>query len=159
MWRIDNGGCQDGNLKPGKVDDKPPFVVEMSGVLFIMNYRKLYAKHYGIKIPPEYDIHHIDFDRNNNNIENLLLLPKKLHRKLHHVRNTSCVNLDRFFDFQGIAAQRPMDYERRCINAALDVYDELQIWSCRKNFEDIMGQGNWIGDFNYNFLRDGNKKI
>lgn len=102
-----------------------------------MNYRKLYAKHYGIKIPPEYDIHHIDFDRNNNNIENLLLLPKKLHRKLHHVRNTSCVNLDRFFDFQGIAAQRPMDYERRCINAALDVYDELQIWSCRKYCEDI----------------------
>lgn len=116
-----------------------------------MNYRKLYAKHYGIIIPDGYDIHHIDFDRNNNAIENLILLPTELHKRLHWVRNTSCVNLDRFFDFQGIKTQRPMDYERRCINAALDVYDELQIWSCRKDCEDT---NNGIG-YNYDFLRNG----
>ena len=44
-----------------------------------------------------------------------------------------------------------MDYERRCINAALDVYDELQIWSCRKDCEDT---NNGIG-YNYDFLRNG----
>lgn len=144
---------------PCKVIPGGPIRGRNTGRFCFMNYRKLYEKHYGIKIPPEYDIHHIDFNRNNNDIKNLILLPKSLHRKLHWVRNTSCVNLDRFFDFQGIQIERPMDYERRCINAALDVYDELQIWSCRKNCEDIFGKDEWRGDFNYNFLRDGNKNI
>ena len=120
-----------------------------------MKYRVFYENHYGIKIPPEYEIHHIDFNRENNAIENLLLIPKTLHRKLHKVRNTSCVNLDGFFDFQGIKEQRPMDYERKCINAALDVYDELQIWSCRKANED--DKINIPGYFNYNMFRNGNK--
>lgn len=124
-----------------------------------MNYRKLYAKHYGIKIPPEYDIHHIDFNRENNDIKNLILLPKSLHHKLHWVRNTSCFNLDGFFNFQGIAVERSMAYERRCIIAALDVYDEIQIWSCRKNCEDIFINDELKGGYNYNFLRDGNKEI
>lgn len=126
-----------------------------------MNYRKLYESHYGIKIPPGFEIHHIDFNRNNNEIKNLILLPKRLHRRLHWVRNTSCVNLENFFDFQGIAAQRPMDYERCCIIAALDVYDELQIWSCRKNCEDLklLGFVGCFGYYDYEFLRNGNKEI
>lgn len=28
-----------------------------------------------------------------------------------------------------------------------------------KNCEDIFGKEEWRGDFNYNFLRDGNKNI
>lgn len=127
-----------------------------------MNYRRLYEKHYGITIPPEYEIHHIDFNRKNNKIENLLLLPKKLHRKLHWVRDTSCVNLDGFFDFQRIIIQRPMEYERRCINAALDVYDELQIWSCRKNCEDLKLQRflHCVGYYDYSIFREnGNTNI
>lgn len=140
-------------------------VAQDTGIfLLIMNYRKLYERHYGIKIPPEYEIHHIDFNRNNNDIINLLLIPKQLHRQLHWVRNTSCVNLERFFDFQGIQAQRPMDYERRCINAALDVYDELQIWSTRKHIEDmrISGYCNCYGYYDYSMFRynrNGNKNI
>lgn len=124
---------------------------------FIMDYRELYEKHYGITIPLGYEIHHIDFNRENNNIENLLLLPKDLHKKLHKVRNTSCVNLDGFFDFQGICAQRPMDYERRCIMAALDVYDELQIWSCRKNCEDLKRNRltHSTGYYDYSIFRIG----
>lgn len=47
------------------------------------NYRKYYKEYYGIDFGSEYDIHHIDFDRNNNSIENLLLLPKSLHNKYH----------------------------------------------------------------------------
>lgn len=129
-----------------------------------MKYRNLYEKHYGITIPPEYEVHHIDFNRDNNNIENLLLLPKGLHRQLHRVRDTSDVNLNGFFDFQGISAQRPMDYERRCINAALDVYDELQIWSARKNMEDrrLNGQCINVGYYDYSMFRinkNGSKSI
>lgn len=53
-----------------------------------------------------------------------------------------------------------MDYERRCINAALDVYDELQIWSCRKNNEDInLYYPGSFGYYDYSIFRNGNKNI
>lgn len=48
-----------------------------------MNYRIFYEKHYKLKIPKNWEIHHIDADRKNNNINNLIMLPKKLHRALH----------------------------------------------------------------------------
>ena len=122
-----------------------------------MNYRRLYEKHYGIKIPPEYDVHHIDFNRENNSISNLIVLPKSLHHKLHWVRNTACFTLDRFFDFQGIDKEIDMKYERGCILAALDVYDELQIWSCRKNSEDnkiaLKQFANYPDYFDYSIFR------
>ena len=36
-----------------------------------------------------YEIHHIDFNRNNNNFNNLVLLPKKLHHQFHFFFNAS----------------------------------------------------------------------
>lgn len=48
-----------------------------------MNYRKFYEKKCHIKIPKNYDIHHIDKNRDNNNIKNLVMLPKKLHKQYH----------------------------------------------------------------------------
>lgn len=51
------------------------------------NYRKIYEEKCGIKIPDGYDIHHIDFDRNNNDITNLVMLPKKLHQEYHKLVN------------------------------------------------------------------------
>lgn len=50
-----------------------------------VNYRKIYKDHYNIDFNSEYVIHHIDFDRNNNDISNLLLLPKELHRRYHEL--------------------------------------------------------------------------
>lgn len=48
-----------------------------------MNYRKFYEEECNIKIPKGYEIHHIDMNRENNNIENLVMLPKKLHKQYH----------------------------------------------------------------------------
>lgn len=48
-----------------------------------VNYRQLYKDYYGIEFGPEMVVHHIDFDRSNNNISNLLLLPNRLHAKYH----------------------------------------------------------------------------
>lgn len=42
----------------------------------------LIEQKYG-KIPEGYEIHHKDGDKLNNNIDNLELLPKKLHKQLH----------------------------------------------------------------------------
>ena len=47
------------------------------------NYRRIYEEYYGIKIPEGFIIHHIDSNRDNNNISNLLMLPKTLHSRYH----------------------------------------------------------------------------
>lgn len=49
-----------------------------------MNYRKFYEKYYNIKIPVNWEIHHIDANRKNNDITNLIMIPKKLHSALHN---------------------------------------------------------------------------
>lgn len=52
-----------------------------------MDYRKIYEENCNIKIPKGYEVHHIDFDRSNNKIMNLVLLPKELHNKYHTLVN------------------------------------------------------------------------
>ena len=47
-------------------------------------YREKYIKHHGE--PPEgWHIHHIDGDRKNNDIDNLIAIPPKLHVWIHDV--------------------------------------------------------------------------
>lgn len=53
------------------------------------DYRQYYKDYYGIEFGDEMVVHHIDFDRSNNNIGNLLLMPKELHAKYHW--NVSCL--------------------------------------------------------------------
>jgi hypothetical protein len=45
-------------------------------------HRDIWEFYNGI-IPDKYDIHHIDHDKSNNNIENLELLPKSEHARLY----------------------------------------------------------------------------
>ena len=47
------------------------------------DYRKIYQNECNIIIPKGYEIHHIDFNRENNEIMNLVMLPKKLHSEYH----------------------------------------------------------------------------
>lgn len=47
------------------------------------NYRQYYKDYFGIEFGSEMAVHHIDFDRSNNDIGNLLLIPKELHAKYH----------------------------------------------------------------------------
>lgn len=52
---------------------------------YILYYRKVFADAMGIDvddIPDEFSVHHIDGDRNNNNIDNLILCNRKAHEKL-----------------------------------------------------------------------------
>ena len=46
-------------------------------------YRKIFEEYYGVKIPKNYHIHHIDGDRNNNNPKNLKMLSPEEHFKIH----------------------------------------------------------------------------
>lgn len=47
------------------------------------NYRKMFKKYYGIEFDDKYEIHHIDLNHENNDISNLMILPKKLHHQYH----------------------------------------------------------------------------
>ena len=47
-----------------------------------MNYRKLYKDNIG-KIPKNWDIHHIDFNHDNNDLNNLIAVPKIVHNIIH----------------------------------------------------------------------------
>ena len=38
-------------------------------------------------LSPDYHVHHIDFDRTNNDLDNLYVLPKSLHIKFHNSLN------------------------------------------------------------------------
>lgn len=49
------------------------------------DYRKKYEKKLDLKIPRNYVIHHIDFNRENNDIHNLVMLPRELHNKYHNL--------------------------------------------------------------------------
>lgn len=56
----------------------------------LKNYRLKYKRYYGIDFGSDYVIHHIDFDRNNNDISNLLLLPTELHQRYHFYLTALC---------------------------------------------------------------------
>lgn len=52
-----------------------------------MSYLKKYVKLTGVEIPKGYEVHHLDHDRNNNDIENLVAIPFHLHNEYHNIRN------------------------------------------------------------------------
>lgn len=48
-----------------------------------MNYREKFKKYYNIDFSKEYEIHHIDLNHDNDDISNLMILPKELHSAYH----------------------------------------------------------------------------
>ena len=55
----------------------------MKDISQLKNYREKYKRYYGIEFDRKFVVHHIDENRENNDINNLLLLPLKLHSKYH----------------------------------------------------------------------------
>lgn len=53
------------------------------------NYRKKFKKYYGIEFGPKFHIHHIDLNHENNDIENLMILPEELHNLYHQMFNST----------------------------------------------------------------------
>lgn len=52
----------------------------------MINYRKIFREEV-FCFPSSWDIHHIDFNRENNEKENLVALPKKFHAHFHKISN------------------------------------------------------------------------
>jgi hypothetical protein len=47
------------------------------------NYRKIYETYHQVKLDSDIDVHHIDGNRNNNNIDNLIAVSREEHIKIH----------------------------------------------------------------------------
>ena len=48
-----------------------------------MGYRKKYETYHNTKLSKDYDVHHIDWNHNNNNIDNLIAIPRTVHKIIH----------------------------------------------------------------------------
>lgn len=99
------------------------------------NYRRFYKEYYGIDFDSEYEIHHIDFDKENNDINNLLLLPRKLHRQYHFVLNAcGAVNGKVNMDFQVYGESHGYNY--KMMENLCEIMKEIDQWVLKKEHMD-----------------------
>ena len=47
-------------------------------------YRSKYSAYLGVEIPNSHDVHHLDHDRSNDDVSNLVAIPRKLHKLYHY---------------------------------------------------------------------------
>lgn len=79
-----------------------------------MNYRKIYENALQQKIPIEFEVHHIDLNHYNNDITNLVAIPKYLHKEFHKyvnsIENRRFINNFQFEDLYKIGGNFDLDW-------------------------------------------------
>lgn len=67
-----------------------------------MNYVKFYETENNLKVQKGYEVHHVDWNRENNDIENLVHIPKKVHVCIHnyfgYVTKEECDTLRKVYE-------------------------------------------------------------
>lgn len=102
-------------------------------------YRYAYEKRYGIKIPKGFEIHHIDWNHENNEMGNLLLIPKELHEWLHYYANmilSKGATPEEIVKFKTIKNRMLTQETARYMDNYADIYDGLLDWVEKKEIED-----------------------
>ena len=100
------------------------------------NYRKQYEKLCKIKIPKGYEIHHINLNHEDNKIENLVMLPRKLHQEYHElIRNIEYFNnieirLKSIID----SGNKSNEFKIEQLNKLLKVYEECCKYVCYRDY-------------------------
>ena len=119
-----------------------------------MNYRKLYERHYGIKIPLGFHIHHIDGNRENNEIRNLILLPGKVHSELHLVR-TSLLGFRDDDIMKMLNSPHNLQWFKAQFMSLVEIMPDLEFWTIAKEMEDFaISQGSFNnGKYSYEAFR------
>lgn len=101
------------------------------------DYRQYYKDYYGIDFDKSMVVHHIDFDRTNNNIDNLLLMPRELHSKYHWIvsmfggAGTGMIDMDARIT-GNLCCEAPR------FRALADVLDDMMDWVHTKYNMDMM---------------------
>ena len=93
-----------------------------------MNYRKIWETHNNKKIPDNYEIHHIDGNRNNNSPENLLCVSIEEHLKIHKSQH----------DWGAVQAiLMRMNYDKEELSENSSKHQKQLIEENRHNFQKI----------------------
>lgn len=106
-----------------------------------VNYRQLFKDHYRIEFSKDYVVHHRDFDRGNNDICNLMVMPRRLHAKYHY-----CLNAMRpyYSDMHHslidatIGFDTTTDFFRAMLRNLADAFDDIAFWE--KVYEELCGR-------------------
>jgi|WetSurMetagenome_2_1015567.scaffolds.fasta_scaffold34565_2 hypothetical protein len=80
-----NKGEKAWNYKGGYVGKNGYKYIRENGK-YVLEHKNVYEKYYGIKIKKGYCVHHIDRNKLNNTIENLEIMSRKEHARLHHIK-------------------------------------------------------------------------
>lgn len=100
-----------------------------------MNYRKFYEDAFGIKIPKDYDVHHLDFNRHNNDLCNLLLIPKTLHAALHKFERNKGLIIERSNGRFSFASQLDAAITADAFSEYANIAFAMQEWLYMKEAE------------------------
>lgn len=94
------------------------------------DYREIYKRHTGKDIPKDFEIHHIDFNRKNNDIENLVALPKEVHQEYHKRFKDMPIDTTLTIKILPIYASG-REFNKYCverINAFLEIWEICNKW-------------------------------
>lgn len=93
------------------------------------DYLKFYARYYGITWDHQkFEVHHIDGNRKNNDIDNLLLIPKALHQRLHQ---SGWFDLKRY-EWQNLTCGNS-DQNVKELTARIDAINECRRWAALRS--------------------------
>ena len=98
------------------------------------NYRQYYKEYYGIDFGKDMDVHHLDFNRDNNSIDNLLLIPKEVHNKFHLCSNLASTIKDYCSPQNLILKSSGSSYEVQMIKNYFDAIEEMEKWNSFKYY-------------------------
>ena len=68
-----------------RIHNRTGYVLEKTADGWVLQHMRVMERHIGRKLLPDEDVHHINFVKTDNDIENLLLLTHGEHTKLHNL--------------------------------------------------------------------------
>lgn len=95
------------------------------------NYREKYKRYYGIDFDKDFDVHHIDLDRENNDIDNLILLPKILHERYHKCL-TEISGITDISKLKIINVKNGCQFEHGALLRFCTVMRQISVWKAHK---------------------------
>ena len=105
------------------------------------NYRQIIFNYYGLRNDPGFAVHHIDMNRSNMDISNLLILPDRLHRRYHLVLRRLGGNDSGFIDMKITADNiNKTDKRIKLILEYMQIQKEMEIWFALKRCRDWLAQ-------------------
>jgi len=111
----------------------------MCYIIFMSKYRKLYEDTHG-EIEPDWHVHHIDWNHNNNVIDNLISLPRKVHELIHgylgYVNREEIIELTKLFLSNKNYRKKSVSYLNSKLNSAVDTNKGCKLSiSCRDRLD------------------------